>query len=371
MSEANRNDTRRRFLRNAGLATTGIVAAGGLEKSAAMASEPYTWKMVTTWPKNFPGLGTGANHLAETIAQMSGGQLRIRVYGAGELVPALGVFDAVSRGTAEMGHAASYYWKGKHEATQLFAAVPFGLNAMEMNAWLYFGGAQQLWDRLYGDFNLKGFPAGNTGVQMGGWFNREINEIGDFSGLKIRMPGLGGEVLRSLGATVQLLPGGEIFQALKTGVIDATEWVGPDNDLAFGFQQAARFYYWPGWHEPGTTIEAMVNREAFENLPAHLRAVIERACQAANDHMLAEFTARNSAALQTLVSKHKVQLRRFPDPVLKALGSKAARVVEEIAASDPFSKQVYDSFQNFRKDSAGYTRITEQAYSHARALTFG
>jgi TRAP-type mannitol/chloroaromatic compound transport system substrate-binding protein len=369
MSALNRNDARRRFLQHAGIATTGIVAAGGL--SAAAGSESYNWKMVTTWPKNFPGLGTGANQLAATIGQMSGGQLRIRVYGAGELVPALGVFDAVSRGTAEMGHSASYYWKGKHEATQLFAAVPFGLNAMEMNAWLHFGGAQELWDALYRDFNLKGFAAGNTGVQMGGWFNREINEIGDFSGLKIRMPGLGGEVLRSLGATVQLLPGGEIFQALKTGVIDATEWVGPYNDLAFGFQQAAKYYYWPGWHEPGTTIEAMVNKEAFEDLPGHLQAVVERGCQAANEQMLAEFTARNSAALNTLVSKHKVQLRRFPDPVLKGLGSKAARVVEDIASSDPFSKQVYESFQKFRKESSGYTRITEQAYSHARALTFG
>ena len=371
MSGDGRNDTRRRFLRSAGLAATGIVAAGGIDNDAAAESGPYTWKMVTTWPKNFPGLGTGANQLAESIARLSGGQLRVRVYGAGELVPALGVVDAVSRGTAEMGHAASYYWKGKHEATQLFAAVPFGLNAMEMNAWLYFGGAQELWDQLYGEFNLKGFAAGNTGVQMGGWFNREINEIGDFSGLKIRMPGLGGEVLRSLGATVQLLPGGEIFQALKTGVIDATEWVGPYNDLAFGFQQAAKFYYWPGWHEPGTTIEAMINREAFEDLPAHLQAVVEGACQAANGRMLAEFSARNSAALQTLVNKHQVQLRRFPDSVLKALGAKAARVVQEIAASDPFSKQVYESFQKFRKISADYTRITEQAYSLARALTFG
>ena len=359
--------SRRRFLQSAGLATTGLLATGVGNATA----DTHNWKMVTTWPKNFPGLGTGANRLANFIEQMSGGELRVRVYGAGELVPALGVFDAVSRGAAEMGHAASYYWKGKHEATQLFSTVPFGLNAMEMNAWLRYGNAQPLWDELYSGFNLKGFAAGNTGVQMGGWFNREIREIGDFGGLKIRMPGLGGEVLRSLGATVQLLPGGEIFQALNTGVIDATEWVGPYNDLAFGFQQAAQYYYWPGWHEPGTTIEAMVNKEAYANLSTHLQAVIERACQAANDDMLSEFTARNSAALQTLLYKHQVQLRRFPDEVLKSLGSAAAGVVEEIATADPLSKKVYDSFQKFRKESVNYTRITEQAYADARALTFG
>jgi TRAP-type mannitol/chloroaromatic compound transport system substrate-binding protein len=197
-------------------------AAGGMP-----VGKTHTWKMVTTWPKNFPGLGTGANHLAEIIGQMSGGRLTIKVYGAGELVPAFGIFDAVSRGTAEMGHGAAYYWKGKHEASQFFAAVPFGLNAHEMNAWLSHGGGQQLWDALYADFGLKPFAAGNTGVQMGGWFNKEINSPEDFRGLKMRIPGLGGEVLSRLGATVVNVPGGEIFQALKTGTIDASEWVGP------------------------------------------------------------------------------------------------------------------------------------------------
>lgn len=327
--------------------------------------------MVTTWPKNFPGLGTGANNLARYIETMSGGRLAVKVYGAGELVPASGVFDAVSGGTAEMGHGVAYYWKGKHEATQFFSAVPFGLNANEINGWLRYGGGQELWDELYGQFGLKAFPVGNTGVQMGGWFNKEINEVGDFSGLVMRMPGLGGEVLRRLDATVKSLPGGEIFQALKTGAIDATEWVGPYNDLAFGLHQAAKYYYWPGWHEPGTALEGMVNIKALAGLPADLQAIVTHACQAANEDMLNEFTARNNGALQTLVDKHGVQLRRFSDELLGKVGKVAADVVAEIAGKDPFSAKVYASFGAFRKQSVSYTRISEEAYTQARALTFG
>ena len=331
----------------------------------------YQWKMVTSWPKNFPGLGTGANHLAATIDQLSGGRLQVKVYGAGELVPALGVFDAVSRGAAEMGHSVAYYWKGKHEATQFFAAVPFGLTAMEMNGWLHYGGGQELWDELYAPFNVRSFPAGNTGVQMGGWFNKPIESVADFSGLKMRMPGLGGEVLTRLGAAVTNIPGGEIFQALKTGVIDATEWVGPYNDLAFGFHQAAEYYYWPGWHEPGTAIEALIGRPAYEQLPADLRAIVAKACQVTNENMLSEFVARNSRSLQQLTTQHGVQLKRFPDDVLRELGRHARDVVAEISSKDPFSKRVFDSFSSFRTESTAYTKISEEAYTLARSLTFG
>ena len=367
--------SRRSFLQSAPLlAAGGLAACGQAEQQAApaiQAQQHFKWKMVTTWPKDFPALGTGANNLAHSIAALSGGRLQVKVYGAGELVPASGVFDAVSGGTAEMGHAAAYYWKGKHEATQFFATVPFGLNAVEMNGWLRHGGGQSLWDELYAAFNLRAFPAGNTGVQMGGWFNREINELADFSGLVMRMPGLGGEVLRRLQATVKALPGGEIFQALKTGAIDATEWVGPYNDLAFGLHQAAQYYYWPGWHEPGATVECMVNKQALEALPADLQAVVEYACQAANDAMLSEFTARNSHAFKTLVEDHGVQLRRFPDALLAQIGQVSAEVVAEIADQDELSKRVHASFDAFRKNSISYTRISEEAYTQARALTFG
>ncbi len=367
--------SRRSFLQSAPLlAAGGLAACGQAEQQAAPAvqsQQHFKWKMVTTWPKDFPALGTGANNLAHSIEALSDGRLHVKVYGAGELVPASGVFDAVSGGTAEMGHGAAYYWKGKHEATQFFSAVPFGLNAAEINGWLRYGGGQALWDELYAPFNLRAFPVGNTGVQMGGWFNREINTLADFSGLVMRMPGLGGEVLRRLEVTVKALPGGEIFQALKTGAIDATEWVGPYNDLAFGLHQAAQYYYWPGWHEPGTALECMVNKQALEALPADLQAVVEYACQAANDDMLSEFTARNSQALKTLVDEHGVQLRRFSDELLAQIGKVSAEVVAEIAGQDPFSSRVYGSFDAFRKNSIAYTRISEEAYTQARALTFG
>ena len=365
--------SRRSFLRKAPLAASAaLVACGQAQEGNAPSVQTrknFKWKMVTTWPKDFPGLGTGANRLAQTIGDMSGGQLEVKVYGAGELVPAMGVFDGVAGGTAEMGHASAYYWKGKHEATQFFSAVPFGLTAQEINGWLSYGGGQELWDELYAGFDLKAFPAGNTGVQMGGWFNREINTLGDFSGLVMRMPGLGGEVLRRLDATVQNLPGGEIFQALKTGAIDATEWVGPYNDLAFGFHQAAKYYYWPGWHEPGTTMEAMINRTAWEALPTDLQHIVRHACQSTNENMLAEFTTRNGVALKTLVEKHGVQLKRFSDDVLTEIGRVARDVVGEIAAKDPLSNSVYASFNAYRSQSVSYTRISEEAYTMARAFT--
>ena len=373
MSEKPIRSSRRSFLHKAPLAASAaLVACGQAQEGNApsvQTRKKFKWKMVTTWPKDFPGLGTGANRLAQTIGDMSGGQLEVKVYGAGELVPAMGVFDGVAGGTAEMGHASAYYWKGKHEATQFFSAVPFGLTAQEINGWLSYGGGQELWDELYAGFGLKAFPAGNTGVQMGGWFNREINALEDFSGLVMRMPGLGGEVLRRLDATVQNLPGGEIFQALKTGAIDATEWVGPYNDLAFGFHQAAKYYYWPGWHEPGTTMEAMINQAAWEALPTDLQHIVRHACQSTNENMLAEFTTRNGVALKTLVEKHGVQLKRFSDDVLTEIGRVARNVVGEIAAKDPLSNSVYASFNAYRSQSVSYTRISEEAYTMARAFT--
>ena len=370
------------FLRRAATGAGTAIVGGGMlgcsgggdststQTSTKESEKTYEWRMVTTWPKNFPGLGTGANHLAATIERMSAGRLKVKVYGAGEIVPAFETFDAVSRGTAQMGHGAAYYWKGKSEAAQFFAAVPFGLNAQEMAAWISYGRAQKLWDDLYADFNLKPFATGNTGVQMGGWFNKEINEISDYKGLKMRMPGLGGEVLKRAGATVVNMPGGEIFQALQTGAIDATEWVGPYNDLAFGFYKAAKYYYWPGWHEPGTVLELIVNRKEYEALPEDLRNIVKYATQAAYNDMLSEFSARNNAALVELVEKHKVVLKRFPDKVLRRMGELSEEVVSQIAQKDPASRKIYESFHNFRRQSVGWSRIGEEGYGLARALTY-
>ncbi|WP_290696941.1 TRAP transporter substrate-binding protein [Amphritea sp.] len=340
------------------------------QPAAPVAAKPETieWKMVTTWPKNFPGLGTGANNLADLIGAMSGGRIKVKVYGAKELVGALEIFDAVSRGTAEMGHGAAYYWKGKTRAAQFFAAVPFGLTAQEMNSWLYHGGGMELWEEVYAEFGLIPGAAGNTGVQMGGWFNREINSVDDLKGLKMRIPGLGGEVLKRAGGTPVLLPGGEIFPSLQSGAIDATEWVGPYNDMAFGLHKAAKYYYYPGWHEPGTTLESFINKEAFDKLPEDLQVIVRSAIRVANQDMLADFTAKNNRALEQLVNEHGVELRQFPDEVLKEIKTLSDAVVSEEAAKDPMSQKVFESFVKFRDQATKWHAVSEQAYLNARSL---
>lgn len=361
---------RRDLLRGTGLAAVaaGLAACGAKENGATGAASDVrlNWKMVTSWPTNFPGLGTGAALLGEMITKATGGRLTVKVYGGGELVPAFEVFDAVSRGTAEMGHSASYYWKGKAAAAPFFCAVPFGLNAQEMNGWLYEGGGLALWRELYAPFNLVPFPAGNTGVQMAGWFNRELKSLADLRGLKMRIPGLGAEVLAKVGGTPVNLPGAEIFTALQSGAIDATEWVGPYNDLAFGLHRVARFYYYPGWQEPGPTLECMIHKPAFEALPDDLKAIVEACCKAVNDAMLAEYTARNQQALDQLVREHNVQLRRLPDDVIAALKRASEETLETIAASDPMARRVHDSQRAFQAQAQAWHAISEEAYYDAR-----
>lgn len=362
---------RRKFVSALGLgAATAALAGCGNQDCAdagvAASGKTWQWKMVTTWPKNYPGLGTSPEKFAELVNQMSAGRIDIKVYGANQLVPAMEVFDAVSQGSAEMGHGAAYYWKGKHPATPFFTSVPFGLTATEMNSWLSYGGGQELWDELYAGFNLKPFACGNTGTQLPGWYNREINSIADLSGLKIRMPGLAGEVLKRLGATPVQLPGGEIFTALESGAIDAADWVGPYNDLTFGFHKVAKFYYHPGWHEPGPTLEMIINKEAWAQLPPDLQAIVRAAAAWANDDMLSEYTARNNAALQELKDKHNVQLRRLPEDVLKALKRESDVVLKELTADNEFAARVYASYASFNDSVRNYTAIAEAEYLRVR-----
>jgi len=328
--------------------------------------ETFEWKLVTTWPKNFPGLGTGPEKFARWVNEMSAGRLAVRVYGAGEIVPAFEVFDAVSQGVADAGHGAAYYWKGKIPATVFFAAIPFGFNAQEMNGWLHYGGGMELWREIYAPFNLVPMAGGNTGVQMAGWFNKEINSVDDLQGLKMRIPGMAGEVFAATGGTSVRIPGGELYTSLQTGVIDALEWVGPYNDLAFGFHEVARYYYYPGWHEPGPTLEFIVNQQSLEALPADLQAIVKYAARAVNQDMLDEFTARNNAALRELVDVHGVQLRRLPDDVLLALRRSSEKVMQELVADDPMAAKVYASFQSFYDGVRAYHHISEQAYINAR-----
>ncbi|MDG1474814.1 MAG: TRAP transporter substrate-binding protein, partial [Porticoccaceae bacterium] len=280
------------------------------------ADQIFEWKLVTTWPKNYPGLGLAPENFSKKVAAMSNGRLQIKVFGAGQLVPAFEVFDAVSQGTAQVGHGASYYWTGKSKATAFFTSVPFGLNAQEMNGWLHYGGGLELWRELYDEFNLIPFAGGNTGVQMAGWFNREINSMEDIKGLKMRIPGLGGDVITRAGGVSVTISGGELYTAMQTGVIDALEWVSPYNDIALGFHQVAKYYYYPGWHEPGPTLELIINKDAYATLPDDLQAIVETAARAVNQDMLDEYTARNNEALISLVETHGVQLRKLPDEVI-------------------------------------------------------
>lgn len=336
------------------------------EGAAGPERQVYHWKLITTWPKNLPGLGTAPERLADRLRVMSDGRLDIKVYGAGELVGAFEVFDAVSQGTAEMGHGAAYYWRGKIPVAAMFSTVPFGMTAQEMNAWLEYGGGLELWRELYQPFNLVPFPAGNSGTQMAGWFNKEINSLDDLKGLKMRIPGLGGEVLERVGGEPVSLPGSEVFSSLQMGVIDATEWVSPYNDLALGLYTVADYYYYPGWHEPGPTIELIVNEEAWNSLPEDLQMMVDTAAMAINENMLAEFTARNSAALKTLVEEHGVKLRRLPDDVLARLKEVSKDVVAESADDSELAKRIYDSYMSFYDEVREYQAIAEQAYVNAR-----
>ncbi|MCH7636932.1 MAG: TRAP transporter substrate-binding protein [Proteobacteria bacterium] len=342
---------RRQFV--GGLAAAASVAAcseeaGNCEAATDRSAEHFEWSCVTSWPPRYPGMGMGVENLAAGIEAASGGRLKIKVYGGGELVPALEVFDAVSRGVVEMGHDASYYHKGKVDAAQFFTSIPFGMNYLELNGWLYYGGGLELWQELYAPFDLVPIPCGNTGVQMGGWFNKEINSVDDLKGLKMRIPGLGGEVIRRAGGTPITLPGSEIFTSLQTGTIDATEWVGAYNDVSFGLHKAARYYYYPGWHEPGPGLETIINKEAWASLPADLQAIVEITCKAITTDMVAEYTHGNAYALQQLIDDPDVELRTFPQEVLELFKSLTDEIVAEWIAKDPAAAKIADKISRPR-----------------------
>ena len=329
-------------------------------------NKEYNWRLVTSWPKNYPGLGMAPERIADLVEEMSNGQMKITVFGAEEQVPAFGVFDAVSSGSHQMGHSGGYFWKGKVPAAQFFTSVPFGLTADEINAWVNRGGGLELWREIYAPFNIYPIPAGNTGTQMFGWFNKEINSLEDIKGLKMRIPGIGGEVLKEAGGIPVTLPGGELFTALQTGVIDATEWVGPYNDLTFGFHQAAKYYYYPGWHEPGPMLELLINKDAWESLPKHLQVIIETASKAVNQDMLDEYLAKNNQALTELVNVHGVELRKLPDDVIEEFRKISNKILNDLSEEDETIAKVYSSYLKFKKDVSAYHKISEDAFIEAR-----
>ena len=356
---------RRTFMRNLAAATIGT---GALATSSGQAADRFRWKMVTTWQPNFPILQEGATRFAHQVKTMTGGRLDIRVFAGGELIPPMQTFDAVAQGTVQMGHGAAYYWAGKIPAAQFFTSVPFGMNAQGMNAWYYGGGGLALYREIYAPFGLVPFPMGNTGVQMGGWFKKKINSVADLKGLKMRIPGLGGKVMAKAGVNPVLLAGGEIYTALERGTIDATEWIGPYHDLRLGLYRAADYYYYPGWHEPGPTLELIVNSKAWASLPEDLRLVVDAAAAASNLWMLSEFEAKNLQALRTLRDKYKVRLSEFPKDVLKQLHRFTKEVLDEQAAKDETFKKVYAAYERFRADNDAWSTLSEAAYADARKV---
>ncbi|MFH0821626.1 MAG: twin-arginine translocation signal domain-containing protein [Pseudomonadota bacterium] len=347
------------------LKTAGVVAAAGTTVGAPAVwaqGKKYHWKMVTTWPPNFPVLQVGAERFAKRVKEATEGRITIDVFAGGELIPALNCFDAVSNGTVELFSGAAYYWAGKVPAAQWFSAVPFGLNPQGINTWFYSGGGLKLWEEVYAPFNLVPRPQGNTGVQMGGWFRKEMKTMDDWKGLKMRIPGLGGKVVAKAGGTVVLLAGGEIFTSLERGVIDATEWVGPLHDLRLGLYKAAKYYYYPGWHEPGTCLEVTFNKKVYDSLPGDLKIILDSVAMETNLWSLSEFEAQNGSALEELINKHGVDLRMFPSEMLVQLKKLSDEVLEEEAAKDPMSKKVNEAFKKFRSQIGPWATVSETCY---------
>ena len=347
----------------------GAVAAcgpAGDETLQQSSSETHSWRMVTSWPPNFPGFGASANRLAERIGELSEGRIDIEVYAAGELIPAFEVFDTVARGNLQMGHSSPTYWRGTLPSAPIFSSVPFGMLASEHKAWMDHGGGLELWREIYGAQGIVPFVAGNTGAQMGGWFKSEIHSTDDLLGLKMRISGFGAEVLQRAGAVAVSLPGSELFTSLATGVIDATEWNGPFNDMAWGLQEVASYYYYPGWHEPSGVLEALISSAAYDSLSPHLKGVIGAACRTEADYVVSEFAARNQQALRTLTLEHGVQLRRFPDEVLTTLRRLSQEAMADLAASDPDLARVYASYRSYADSIGAWHEISEGAHAGIR-----
>lgn len=359
---------RRNFLRRALAAGAGTALAA--PAAPALGQGKRELRMITAWPKGFPGLGTGAERLARAITEATGGALVVNVYAAGELASAAGAFDAVIDGTADIYHAPDYYYRDKSKAYNFFTTIPFGMTALEMDAWIYYGGGQQLWDEVSASFGIKPLLAGNSGVQAFGWFRREIKTIEDFKGIKFRVSGLGGEVLRAFGVNIVSLPPNEIFAAFQSGALDAAEWVGPWNDLALGLHKLARYYYFPGVMEPSAALTCGFGKRVWDGLSTGHKRAIANAAAAENSLMQAEFNARNNDALGTLKAEHNVQLRRLSDDIVRQLGTAASDAVAALGQADATTRKVYESFLAFRKKALAWSTIADQALLAARALPF-
>ena len=354
------------------LLTGAAAAAAGLSFPApAISQNRMEWRMVTTWPKNLPGLGTGAQYFADQITKCSGGRLTVKLYASGEIVPPFESIDAVGNGTVEMGHGAPYYWKGKSPATEFLANFPFGLTAQEYNAWYYYGGGAQLADEIYrSELNCKFLACGNTGAQHGGWARKPIKSVSDYQGLKARIPGIPGEVLKRMGATVVNLPGSEVAAALASGAIDMVEWNNPYGEASMGFYRHAKYYLNPGWHEPGIVLECFVNAKKWDALPDDLKAIVEQCAVATNVVMLSEFQARSGPVLQSFVKEHGVVINELSDEILIKLGNTSGEVMADLIKANKMSEKVFKSMMKFREHQMSYTESSDMQFVKARALPY-
>ena len=360
---------RRSFMKTAATGAAGV--AGATVAAPAISQNRQEIVMVTTWPRDFPGLGTGAQRFAQRLTDMTDGRLQVQYFAAGERVKAFDSFDEVASGNAHIYHGAEYYWKGKHPAFSYFASVPFGMLAVESSAWIRWMGGQELWDELGAEFGVKGLMGGNTGVQMGGWFRKEINSADDLKGLKIRMPGLGGDVLAKLGASPVSLPGGQIYENLVSGAIDATEWVGPYNDYFLKFYEAAKYYYYPGMHEPGTIVSLGVNKSWWDGLAKSDQLIIEAAATVLHEDMYSEYNAKNGEFLAKLINEQGVDLRKFSDDVADAFGEAAEEVLAETREHSDLAKRIDDSYRQALRTVGAWLTIADGEYAIQRNRVLG
>ncbi|WP_426416623.1 TRAP transporter substrate-binding protein [Aestuariirhabdus sp. LZHN29] len=362
---------KRRDVLKKGLVGLGGVAAATTISAPAIAKERMEINMVATWGRDFPGLGTGAQRFAKRLTDMSDGRMQVNYFASGERVKAFDSFDEVASGNAQIYHGAEYYWKGKNPGFAYFTAVPFGLTYTEMNAWIRFGGGQELWDKLSAEYGLKGLMCGNTGVQMGGWFRKEINSADDLKGLKMRMPGLGGDVLAKLGGSPVSLPGTQIYENLVSGAIDATEWVGPWNDQFMKFYEAAKYYYYPGMHEPGAMLAIGMNNSWWQGLSKADQLLVNAAASMENDVMMAEYNAKNGDSLKQLVDEQGVKLRAFSDDIYDSFGEAAEEVFDETRQHSALVNEIHESFAKTRTNVGSWAKISDQAYVSQRNRVLG
>jgi len=339
-----------------------VFAVLALLASPALGAEKVRWKLAMTWSSTLTPFATAPMNLAKMVEEMSGGNFTIRVEGAEKHKAALGILDMVKGGQFEMGHSASYYWKGKDISTVFFCTVPFGMNVDEQNAWLYYGGGMELMQKAYDKFGVLSFPGGNTGVQMGGWFQKEIKSLDDLQGLKMRIPGLAGEGFAKLGVNVTNIPPGELYTSLDRGTIDALEWVGPAMDIKMGFHKIAPYYY-TGWHEPATELQFIVNKKAFEKLPKEYQTMLVTAMKAVAADMYTENFAGSVEAWSEMKTEYpNIEVKEFPKPVLQAMKKAADELYNEYAATDPFFKEVLESQRAYMKKARAWTDISEYNY---------